>query len=443
MISCEQNRCVVSTFESWVSFLAVMHEERRTHLKVAVRLGIRACVCLQECLLLLLCARETLTLEAHTKCLACSDALNTGSLSVLLHMAKSQPRAYREMLQSVMQEHFSSEHGLVEDLSAARRKRAKAGRGAYDNSARTDNGGQASPKRNSVSPLRSPVRDGRGVRGARKSTDDEEIVEVQRALKHYGVGESDRNDDARQGVHASHVNGEDEGAGPHEFSAHGDGSQYDMSLDIGSDPSLFFDHVAGKRVGGWGGAQEEQIRKQVPLRQILPAYLKAVPGGGSGVPKGGKGAQGRLAKNAVHGSFARATANEYGGHDTNSRGQLKQRRKEMGNRNKVPRIKSHLGVNEDLIARTWAAPDFDDGSNDDSYEGVKSNAWGEIPHCEGRRGQDPAIQRPRSADVDLVFHTEPLLLDSMMINPSGIHSTCNSISLWRHLFKLTFPLVHR
>ena len=413
---------MVLTFESWVEFLSVMHEERRTHLKVAVRLGIRACVCLPECLLLLRCARETLTLEAHTKCIACSDALNTGSLSVLLHMAKAQPRAYREMLQSVMQEHFSSEHGLVEDLSAARKKRAKAGRGAYDNGARADNGGQASPERNSVSPLRSPVRDGRGVRGARKSKDDEEIVEVQRALKHHGVGASDRNDDARQGVHVSRMIGEDAGAGPHEFSSQGDGSDDDMFLDIGSDPSIFFDHIAGKRVGGWSGVtQEEHIRKKVHLRQILPAYLKAAPGGGSEAPIGGKGAKGRLAKNAVHGSFARATANEYGGHDTNSRGQLKQRRKEMGNRNKAPRIKSHLGLEEDLIARAWAAPDFDDGSNDESYEGVKEHAWGEIPHREGRRGQDPAIHRPRSTDVDLVFHVEPLLLDSMMINPSGIH----------------------
>ncbi len=364
-------------------------------------------------------ALETLTLEAHTKYVVGSDALNTGSLSVLLHMAKSQPRAYREMLQSVMQEHFSAEHGLVEDLSATRRKRAEAGKGAYDNCARADNNGQASPERNSVSPRRSPVRGGRGVRGARKSKDDEVIEEVQRALKHHGFRASDRNDDARHGSHVSRMNGENAGAGPQEFK--GDGSHDDMSLNIGSDPSLFFDHVAGKRVGGWCGAQEEQIRKKVPLRQILPAYLKAVPGGGSGAPKGGKGAQGRLAKNAVHGSFARATANEYGGQDANSRGQLKQRRKEMGNQSKVPRNKSHLGVEEDLIARTWAAPDFDDGSNDESCEGVKANAWGKIPHHECRRGQDPAIQRPRSADVDLVFHIEPLLLDSMMINPSGIH----------------------
>jgi len=34
---------VVSTFENWVDFLAVVYEERRAHLKVAVRLGISTC----------------------------------------------------------------------------------------------------------------------------------------------------------------------------------------------------------------------------------------------------------------------------------------------------------------------------------------------------------------------------------------------------------------
>ena len=81
-----QNACVVNTFESWFDYIGIMYEEKRSHLKLAV-----------------------------------ADALHTGSLAVLLQMAKTQPRAYREMLEEVMQEHFSSEHGLVEDLSAARR----------------------------------------------------------------------------------------------------------------------------------------------------------------------------------------------------------------------------------------------------------------------------------------------------------------------------------
>jgi len=381
--------------------------------------------------------RVKLWQRSHKLCVLRSDALNTGSLSVLLHMAKSQPRAYREMLEEVMQEHFSSEHGLVEDLSAARRKRAKAGKGAYDAGVKAGNGGgQGSPEHGSVSPQRSPVRDGRGRGGARESKDDEEIAEVHRALKHHAVvapiGHKDvsHHDTQRHGVHVSRMSGGDHevvSAGPQAFGAQGYSSNDDMSLDIGNDNSLFFDHVDGKRVGGWVGAREEQSRKKAPLRQILPAYLRAVPGGGSGAPRGGKGAQSRLAKNAAHGSFARATANEYGGHDAGNRARVRQGRAGMGNQSKVPRSRSHLGVEEDLIARTWAAPDFDDGSNDELCEAAKAEAWGE---AHARRSKESAIQRPRSVDDDSGLHMEPLLLDAMMTNPSGIYNTvlrdCNS-----------------
>jgi len=61
-----QNACVVHTFESWIDFLGIMYEEKRAHLKLAV-----------------------------------AEALHTGSLAVLLQMAKSQPKAYRELLDEV------------------------------------------------------------------------------------------------------------------------------------------------------------------------------------------------------------------------------------------------------------------------------------------------------------------------------------------------------
>ncbi len=372
---------------------------------------------------------------SHKLCVMRSDALNTGSLSVLLHMAKSQPRAYREMLEQVMQEHFSSEHGLVEDLSAARRKRAKAGKRAYDAGVKAGHGsGQAgSPERSSVSPLRSPVRDGRGRGGERKSKDDEEIAEVHRALKHHAVAPADHHavshdDTQRHGVHVSRMNSEHKNvsAVPQALGAQGYSSNDDMSLDIDNVNSAFFDHVDGNSVGGWVGAREEQSRKKAPLRQILPAYLRAVPGGGSGAPRGGKGAQSRLAKNAAHGSFARATANEYGGHDAGNRARMKQGRTGVRNQSKVPRSRSHLGVEEDVIARTWAAPDFDDGSNDELYEAAKAEAWGEVG---ARRSQQCAIQRPRSVDDDSGLHMEPLLLDAMMVNPSGTYSAVQRMQL--------------
>ena len=78
-----QNHCVVHTFESWVHLLAVLAEERRAHLRVAV-----------------------------------AAALTTGSLAEVLQMAKTQPKAYRDMLHEVMQEHLASEHGLVAGLAA-------------------------------------------------------------------------------------------------------------------------------------------------------------------------------------------------------------------------------------------------------------------------------------------------------------------------------------
>ena len=78
-----QNHCVVHTFESWVHLLVVLAEERRAHLRVAV-----------------------------------AAALTTGSLAEVLQMAKTQPKAYRDMLHEVMQEHLASEHGLVAGLAA-------------------------------------------------------------------------------------------------------------------------------------------------------------------------------------------------------------------------------------------------------------------------------------------------------------------------------------
>ena len=127
-----QNHCVVHTFESWVHLLAVLADERRAHLRVAV-----------------------------------AAALTTGSLAEVLQMAKTQPKAYRDMLHEVMQEHLASEHGIVADLSAIQsvplvgraspprphaRKRAKAasGRGVAGE-------GGASP--------------GRGARAARRWCD--------------------------------------------------------------------------------------------------------------------------------------------------------------------------------------------------------------------------------------------------------------------------------
>jgi hypothetical protein len=63
------NAAVVSTFEHWVQLKAILREERRAHLRLAV-----------------------------------GEALMTGSLAEVLHMAKSQPKVYRDCLEQVMQE---------------------------------------------------------------------------------------------------------------------------------------------------------------------------------------------------------------------------------------------------------------------------------------------------------------------------------------------------
>ena len=91
------------------------------------------------------------------------------------------------------------------------------------------------------------------------------------------------------------------------------------------------------------------------------------------------------------------------------------------------RSKSHLGAGEDLIAHTWAAPDFDDGSADEVNADGKRRvgAWREGVVGEG--GVSGGGQRPRSAGSEAGYVIQPLLLDSMA-DPSGL-SRCGAV--WR------------
>ena len=319
---------------------------------------------------------------------------------MLLQMAKSQPRAYREMLEEVMQEHFSSEHGLVEDLSAARRKRAKAV-GGVDKVAFGGGMGRrqvhhGSPERaGSESPARSPVR---GGHAAVRRSRDEEISEVQMALKHHADHETRQRQPPGPPTRVD-SRLESEVAG-----RLGRGSRDHMPSEF--DAEIFFlDHLGGKGVGGWVGPEGGQAHTKAPLRQILPAYLRA---GGGGA---GNGTKGKLAKHAVKSSFGKAAANENRGPDP-----LMARRGRQGiekGRGAV-RSHSHLGVEEDIIARTWAAPEFVDGSDDDGG----AMAW------QAREVQD-AVRRPRSTGSDKGLRFEPLQLDSMASDPSG-HSATHS-----------------
>ena len=160
-----QNHCVVHTFESWVHLLAVLAEERRAHLRVAV-----------------------------------AAALTTGSLAEVLQMAKTQPKAYRDMLHEVMQEHLASEHGLVAGLAAVAsepqlaraspprphaRKRAKAA------------GGQGLPGEGGASA-------GRGARAARGWGDADEAARAR--AREYGDSDGGIDGGVDRGVSHACVN---------------------------------------------------------------------------------------------------------------------------------------------------------------------------------------------------------------------------------------------
>jgi len=390
-----------------------------------------------------------------------------------------------------MQEHFSSEHGLVEDLSAARRKRVKALAAGENTDSRSKNaygGGGGGRGRHASHASRSPARheagsplregygsssptwdapgkgapgavDGGGGGGGRSSRDDAEIALVQRALREQAalshaqgmlVGHAD-------GVHVSRMGGR----GSAELGRSPPFAERSSSPPTNRQDDLsFHEHVDGKGVGGWreGSDGAEVLRtsgeagKTSPLRQILPAYLKAV-GGGKG--RGGEGGNGggkppKLAKAAARGSFARAAANEYQGRVGLRGYEHRDRASEgLGHAGKARRKakQADFGV-EDLIARTWAAPEFDDPGDEDrdssmlgAFGGGRVHAWREGETRADVRGRE----RTRSAhDDEYGLPIHPLTLDTMVALPSGrVHRSSKDAGPCRSASVFVLPCYHR
>lgn len=308
--------------------------------------------------------------------------------------------------------------------------------------ARRGKANQSPERRESVSPLRgshasqSPNRDAQAQGGQgslRNSRDDDGgIAEMQRALRdhaslphtqgsaaalHREEGQFGRQrfDPDRVSV-ADGVHGTIQGGGGTSPNLHGDAS--------------FYQHINGRGVGGWqgggegGSAAEGDAGKKNPLRQILPAYLKAVGGGKAKGGGSGDAGKRKLAKPAIKGSFARAAASEYQGRVGKSSLEFVDEVARPGKARKGR--KADFGV-EDLIARTWAAPDFDE-PNDEGDDAVggggRAYAWEADGHVGGQRGRG---ERARSAlDDEYGVPIEPLALDSMMALPAGLYVFCLS-----------------
>ena len=329
-----------------------------------------------------------------------------------------------------MQEHFASERGLVADLSAARdakRPKAVAGRcrnpeSMYVAQDRLSKGARGAvldeSGRRSLSPVRarrteSPKR----MSPAKQRPPDREIKRAQDAL-HEAYDDLLALSPARMSRQLEGNDGEDDvGGGLLEGDAGyaSDGrlnmSSTDNWLDGYPGDAMDSAHVSDGKChrrdlggpsgrGGAGGNNGNQggDPAKVVMQQILPAYLMAVHGGSHHKVRGALGAKGKRGQKVMQGgklvryadnrqslgqeqsSFARACASEYEGRVSIGSYQHSEARraketpivqtKETKTKGGIARRSNgRLGVEEALIARSWAAPDFDDGSEEEQVWG--------------------------------------------------------------------------